>query len=141
MVAMFMPIVAVGLKGFWKDLRDLLTHGRVKLLLATHQLEVGNLLQLGNDELSMHVIHFHLQGMDLHFIFLDLVFHVKSVGEGRDGELVVLLDKSFQGSLVHTGHVLDLPYLLFYNIGNTHDEKDSIWELGKEWSHRELIVH
>merc|ERR1719266_1826115 len=71
----------------------------------------------------MHVIHFHLQGMDLHFIFLDLVLHIKSVGEGGDGELVVLLDNS---------------YLLFDNIGNTHDEKDSIWELGKEWSHREL---
>merc|ERR1719220_2234842 len=125
-----MPIVAVGLKGFWKVLRDHLTHGRVKLLLATHQ--------LGDDELSMHVIHFHLQGMDLHFIFLDLVLHVKSVGEGGDGELVVLLDKSFQGRLVHTGHVLDISYLLFDNIGNTHDEKDSIWELGKEWSHREL---
>merc|ERR1719412_2470045 len=89
-------------------------------------LPVVNLLQLGDDELAVHVVHLHLQGVDFHVIFLDLVFHVESVGEGGDGELVVLLDKSFQGSLVHTGHVLDIPYLLFDNIGNTHDEKDSI---------------
>jgi len=133
----FLGDVAVGVRGI---LRDRLTHNWANLLLAT-VLPVMNLLQLGDDELAVHVVHLHLQGVDFHVIFLDLVFHVKSVGEGGDGELVVLLDKSFQGSLVHTGHVLDLPYLLFYNIGNTHDEKDSIWELGKEWSHRELIVH
>jgi hypothetical protein len=40
------------------------------LLLAGHQLEVGNLLQLGDDELAMHVIDLHLKGVDLHIIFL-----------------------------------------------------------------------
>jgi len=97
----FCQLLLISVEGSCEVLRDLLTHGWVKLFLATHQCEVGNLLQLGDDELAVHVIHLHLQGVDFHVIFLDLVFHVKSVGEGRDGELVVLLDKSFQGSLVH----------------------------------------
>ena len=53
-------------------MRDRLTHNWANLLLAT-VLPVMNLLQLGDDELAVHVVHLHLEGVDFHVIFLQFL--------------------------------------------------------------------
>merc|ERR1711890_173310 len=65
---------------------------RHDLFLARRQLECVNLLELGDDELAVHIVPLHLKGVDLHIIFLDLVFNVEPFGEGGAGQVVVLLD-------------------------------------------------
>ena len=51
--------------------------GRCLGLLAAHQLEVGDLLEGGDDELAVHVVDLELEGVDLDLVLLDLVLHVE----------------------------------------------------------------
>lgn len=50
------------------------------LFFSSHELEVVDLFQLGDDELAPHVRDFHLQLMDLHITQLDTVLNVVEGG-------------------------------------------------------------
>ncbi len=52
-------------------------------LLAAHELEVVDLLELGDDELAVHVVHLQLQGVDLHLVLLHLGCKKKTTNERR----------------------------------------------------------
>jgi len=112
------------------------------LLFAGRQLECVNLLQLGDDELAVHIVHLHLKGMDLHIVFLDLVFNVEPFGEGGAGKVVVFLDGSCQAISVHGSEVLDSSNLCRNRFGDTHDDT-LVRSVGlEEWQYRgRLVAH
>lgn len=102
------------MKGVWRD------WARSLGLLASHELEVVDLLELGDDELAVHVVHLQLEGVDLHLVLLHLMLHVELVGEDGAGLLVQLLDESSQGVLVQVRHVGHIANLGFHGIGYGH---------------------
>ena len=59
------------------------------LLLSAHELEVVDLLELGDDELAPHVGDLHLQLVDLHVAQLHRVVHVVHLALGRNPPVVV----------------------------------------------------
>ena len=64
-------------------------HGVVSsLLLSAHELEVVDLLELGDDELAPHVGDLHLQLVDLHVAQLHRVVHVVHLALGRNPPVV-----------------------------------------------------
>ena len=80
-------------------------------LLATHQLEVVDLLEGGDDELAVHVVDLQLQLVDLHLVLLDLVLHLELLGEDGAGLVVQLLDDGGERVFVHVGdggHIANL---------------------------------
>ena len=52
----------------------------IDLFFSSHELEVVDLLELGDDEFSPHVGDLHLQLVDLHVAELHAVLHVVECG-------------------------------------------------------------
>merc|ERR550534_1043152 len=88
---------------------------------ASHQLEGAHFLQLGDDELAVHVVDLKFKGMDLNFVLLDLVFHGELLREDGAALIVELFDESSKGILIHFGYIRHVSNLCFDNVRDGHD--------------------